>query len=350
MMNDIEKEQETEANRWIKFGMRMGISAGLHPFEYAKVLIQIGYEPIAPRPGKTFFGRPTLILPNIFEYVRHIKSVDGMFGCYRGLSPKLLGTLVSVFATARIERKLGLCENENENDENTEMPDEYKRNFFKTDQTKSEPPKKEGKESAEDSGLFVEETEDEEMFRLFIKALKRDLIVHTIGITISHPFQVISIRMMAQFIGREKIYSSIWGSVKEIFSQEGVFGFFSGLKPKLISELSCIALTSTTCYLVHKYYIRDSDNRSYFNGFIQFIYASFLYPFQVAATCMVVTGSRLQAGSEPHMPLYKNWSHCYDHLRSINQHKRGSSLFWRYYYPQPRTESVVPYPKLAANY
>lgn len=27
---------------WMDFGMRLGISSALHPFEYAKVLIQVG--------------------------------------------------------------------------------------------------------------------------------------------------------------------------------------------------------------------------------------------------------------------------------------------------------------------
>lgn len=40
----------------------------------------------------------------------------------------------------------------------------------------------------------------------FLKSLKRDLVLHASGIIITHPFQVISIRMMAQFVGRETIY------------------------------------------------------------------------------------------------------------------------------------------------
>lgn len=33
--------EDTQANRLIKLGMRLGVSAALHPFEYAKVLIQV---------------------------------------------------------------------------------------------------------------------------------------------------------------------------------------------------------------------------------------------------------------------------------------------------------------------
>lgn len=40
---------------------------------------------------------------------------------------------------------------------------------------------------------------------------------------------------------------------------------------------------------------------------------------------------RLKAGSPPNMPEYKTWLHCWKHLKSTNQIKRGSSLLWRYY-------------------
>lgn len=303
--------EDTQANRLIKLGMRMGVSAALHPFEYAKVLIQIGYEPIAPQPGRTFLGRPALVLPNIFQYVKHIKKVDGLSGCYRGLTPKLIGSIVGVIGSRRVADKLGL----DEIDEN---------------------------ESKDESDLT-----EEESYERFMRGLKHDLVFHASGIIITHPFHVISIRMMAQFVGRETIYKSLWSSIKEIVSEEGIFGFFSGLIPKLLCDLTCIALTSTTCYLVNKYYIRDAGNRGYFAGFVQFIYASCLYPIQVVSTCMVVTGSRLQAGQQPQMPVYKNWSECLNHLKSINQHKRGSSLFWRYHYPQIPTDTYVPFPKLS---
>lgn len=40
--------------------------------------------------------------------VKHIKKVDGLSGCYRGLAPKLIGSVVSVIGSKRIAEKLGL--------------------------------------------------------------------------------------------------------------------------------------------------------------------------------------------------------------------------------------------------
>lgn len=49
-------------------------------------------------------------------------------------------------------------------------------------------------------------------------------MVHAAGAVISSPFHVISIRMMAQFVGRETKYSSIFGSIVQIYKDEGILG------------------------------------------------------------------------------------------------------------------------------
>lgn len=59
---------DQEAVEWFRYAMRLGVSAAFHPFEYAKILIQLGYEPIPPVPGRSLFGRPIMCLPNIFQY------------------------------------------------------------------------------------------------------------------------------------------------------------------------------------------------------------------------------------------------------------------------------------------
>lgn len=41
-MDTQHNNENTQANRLIKLGMRLGISAALHPLEYSKVLIQVG--------------------------------------------------------------------------------------------------------------------------------------------------------------------------------------------------------------------------------------------------------------------------------------------------------------------
>lgn len=48
---------------------------------------------------------------------KHIKSVDGLAGCYRGVTPKVLGLLLGSIGSGKVAEKLGLDENENGVDE-----------------------------------------------------------------------------------------------------------------------------------------------------------------------------------------------------------------------------------------
>ncbi|XP_017057813.1 mitochondrial carrier homolog 2 [Drosophila ficusphila] len=285
--------EDTEVNGWIRFGLRLGVSAALHPFEYSKTLIQLGYEPIAPMPGKSLLGKPIMKLPNIFQYAGHIRRIDGFYGCYRGLAPKLVGSLVAMVVSERVADSLGL-----------EQPEEIKDDSQKR-------------------------KEEEEMYIQFKSSLKRDIVLTVTGIVASHPFHVISLRMMAQFVGRETLYTSIVGSVAEIWKTEGIAGFFAGLVPKLLCDVACLVLSSSTIYILNKYVIKDKLGRQYNAGFTQFAVSSLLYPLQVVSTCSTVSGSRLMAGQPPIMPAYKNWVDCWNDLQVRGELKRGSSLFWR---------------------
>ncbi|XP_030560712.1 mitochondrial carrier homolog 2 [Drosophila novamexicana] len=308
---DYTRNEETEVNSWIRFGLRLGVSAALHPFEYSKALIQIGYEPIAARPGKSMLGRPIMVLPNIFQYAGHIKRVDGFYGCYRGLAPKLAGAVLSMVVSERVAEKLDLAH----------------------------------KEDKDESELT-----EEENYVQFKYNLKRDIVLTVSGIVVSHPFHVISLRMMAQFVGRETFYNSILGSIAEIWKTEGIRGFFSGLIPKLLCDVACLVLSSSTVFILNKYFIKDKVARQYNAGFTQFMFSSLLYPLQVVSTCSAISGSRLMAGQPPIMPEYSNWVDCWNDLQSRRELKRGSSLFWRSQVLQApiiATSAFAPLPKLS---
>ncbi|XP_068141995.1 mitochondrial carrier homolog 2 [Drosophila tropicalis] len=302
---------ETQVNAWIKFGLRLGVSAALHPFEYSKALIQLGYEPISARPGRSLFGRPIMILPNIFQYAGHIRKIDGFYGCYRGLAPKLVGSVLSMVVSERVTQELGL-----------NPPEEIK----------------------DESDLT-----EEEVYIQFKATLKRDIVLTVSGIVAAHPFHVISVRMMAQFVGRETLYTSITSSIAEIWRTEGILGFFAGIVPKLLCDVACLVLSSTTVYMLNKYLIKDKLARQYNAEFTRFAFSSLLYSLQVVSTCSVVSGSRLMAGQPPIMPVYENWVDCWNDLQSRSELKRGSSLFWRSQVMPTASIATgfVPLPKLA---
>ncbi|XP_072744635.1 mitochondrial carrier homolog 2 [Anoplolepis gracilipes] len=286
------KSKDTEV-LWSDIAGRILVNTLTHPIEYAKVLIQIGYEPIPPKPTVTLFGRPALKLPNIFTYIGHIKSTDGFMGCYRGLMPKVCSYTVSTIAYDKTLEylQLNLVQNEDEDEDGNE--NELVRR------------------------------------KKCIREIIRDVISRTIAIVVSHPLEVISLRMMAQFVGGETKYSSLFGSFLEIYRENGIQGYYAGLIPRVIGSAAAIILAGVSTYAINNYVIQEM--KPYTASSMKFLATTVMYPFLVVSHCMAVNDCGLVAGVPPYMPIYKNWLHCWSHLSVHNQLKRGSSLFLRYY-------------------
>lgn len=283
------KEPET---LWSDIAGRILINAITYPIEYAKVLIQIGYEPIPPKPTVTFFGKPALKLPNAFTYVKYIKSVDGFTGCYRGLVPKVCAYTVGTIACDKTLEYLTNPEEQNENEDERDESVKRKR---------------------------------------VINTIIKGVISRTVAIIVSHPLEVISLRMMAQFVGGETKYSSLLGSFLEIYRENGILGYYAGLIPRIIGSAAVIVLSGISTYAINNYVIPEPAMKPYTGSTMKFVATTVMYPFLVVSHCMAVNDCGLVAGLPPHMPVYKNWHHCWSHLSTHNQLKRGSSLLWRYY-------------------
>ncbi|KAI4480106.1 hypothetical protein M0804_010467 [Polistes exclamans] len=256
-------------NVWSNIPIRMFINMMSHPVDYAKVLIQIGHEPISPRQTVTLFGKPALSLPNVFQY----------------------GNAVAFEKTS----------------ECITFSDEPDKN--KDDEELSEPERR----------------------TRCINELIRDVISRMVGIIVSHPLDVIMLRMMAQFVGGETKYNGIIRSFIEVYKENGIAGYYAGIVPRLIANATVLVLVSSSTYVINKYVIHDQELKTYTASTMKFIATTVTYPFLVVYHCMAVNNCGLVAGLPPNMPIYNNWLDCWSHLSSINQLKRGSSLLWRYY-------------------
>lgn len=60
----------------------------------------------------------------IFFTVKYIKKVDGLAGCYRGLAPKVIGSIVSSVGSEKIAIKLGFEKIPDDNKDERELTDE----------------------------------------------------------------------------------------------------------------------------------------------------------------------------------------------------------------------------------
>ncbi|EZA60416.1 Mitochondrial carrier-like protein [Ooceraea biroi] len=300
--------KETEV-LWSDIASRILINVVSHPIEYAKVLIQVGYEPIPPKPTVTLFGKPALKLPNAFTYIKYIKRIDGFTGCYRGLVPKLCSYTVSTIAYDKTLEYIQSNTNAVQNNDNEDEEDESVRR------------------------------------KKCMYEIIRDVISRAVAIVMSHPLEVVSLRMMAQFVGRETKYSGVFSSILEIYKENGILGYYAGLIPRLIGSAAVIVLAGISTYAINTYIIQEPAMKTYTAStmkrhthiictILHIIFKNYplvFYGRKFNIFTDIVRNHRLVAGLPPHMPIYKNWMHCWSHLSSHNQLKRGSSLLWRYY-------------------
>lgn len=280
-----------------------GVAVGFHPLAYAKVLIQLGYEPVGPTLHTGWFGSKSLMYPNVLSYVGYIKKTDGFIGMYRGLGARLISAMTSNLVSNAVQSHLV------------------------------------GKPLAAELDVSSrDKAKEEEQFVEGVKRLFKDTMYETCsrcaGIVVSQPFHVIFVRSVAQFIGRETKYSSISSSIQEIWEKDGVLGFFAGLIPRLIGEALTIWLVNILTHAINNYLLSDScheDKRGYTSMFSHLLVSQITYPFNVVANVMAVNNSGLYAGNPPITPIYTDWVDCWNRLSKENQLKRGSSVFWRTY-------------------
>lgn len=276
-----------------------------YPFGYQRLLSQLNYEPLDYFVARSWFGfgPETRYLPNTFSYLYNgIYKTDGFFGLYRGLVPKLIGNAVGTsvvnFTQGQLMAIMGSSEKKEEDDD-------------------------------EDEDELIRWLKD------YITSATTKAIAQCTGIIVSQPFHVIMIRSVAQFVGRETAYSTLWGSITEIYNNEGILGFFSGLAPRLVGELISIYVAHFITKLVNKYLMTEKEFQPYTSVVAGLVVSTYTYRFQLVSTIMAVNGSGLKVAGLPYMEPYGSWTECYQTLRSLKILNRGSTMFSRVYMNQP---------------
>lgn len=293
---------------WMNVLVRVFLNSATHPIEYAKVLIQLGHEPMQPYKSRTIFGREAFYYPSVFGYISFIKKRDGFKGCYRGLTPKLAANIVSGIAFQRVTESIKFKELDGE--------------------------------------VNIEELTISERTQRFLQNTSRESAGRAAAILASQPFHVIAVRCMAEFVGQDGQYTGVFTAVGIIYREQGILGFFCGLIPRLLCDLTALWLGKTLAHVINNYLVEDRDLKQYVSASMNFLAAALVYPLQVVSNCMAISGSGLVAGSPPHMPVFDSWIDCYKHLRQIRGLKRGSSLLWRTYTGPLLLEGVTSIPSV----
>ena len=156
------------------------------------------------------------------------------------------------------------------------------------------------------------------------------------AVVVTQPIHVMTIRCMAQFIGKETKYSGLVGGVRSLMKDGG---WWSGLVPRLLGELATIVISHSLVQVIHLGFPEARrkakmglDLTTSITGLLA---TSLTYPFTVVGTCLAVSGSGLLAGSPPYMPEFVSWTHAWRELDRHHQLERGSTVLRRYYKGSP---------------
>ncbi|XP_058637894.1 mitochondrial carrier homolog 2 isoform X2 [Onychostoma macrolepis] len=241
------------------------------------------------------FGRQVYQLPGLFAYAKHIVKIDGKSGLFKGLAPRLCAGTIGTIVHSRVLQK---CQEE-------------KIEVLGSNQ------------KAEDGSLqhVVNET-------------TKEMIARSCATIVTHPFHVITLRCMVQFIGREAKYSGVFDSIVTIYREDGILGFFAGLIPRLLGDVLSLWICNMLAHFINTYAIDDSTShtgeiKNCSQAVTGFFASMLTYPFVLVSNLMAVNNCGLAGGLPPYAAVYPNWLHCWSHLSREGNMSRGNSLFFR---------------------
>jgi carrier protein len=258
------------------------------------VLVQVGHEPLPPSLGRNLFGRQVYQLPGLFAYAKHIAKVDGKAGLFNGLAPRLCAGTIGTIVHSRVLQK---CQEGDIKVTGDQKPEEG-------------------------SLLHV------------VNETTKEMIARSCATIVTHPFHVITLRCMVQFIGRETKYSGAFDSILTVYREEGVLGFFAGLIPRLLGDVLSLWICNLLAHLVNTYAIDDSmshtgEIKNCSQAVTGFFASILTYPFVLVSNLMAVNNCGLAGGLPPYASVYPTWVDCWRHLNSEGNMSRGNSLFFR---------------------
>ncbi|NWH73947.1 MTCH2 protein, partial [Piaya cayana] len=268
--------------------------------------LQVGYEPLPPTLGRNIFGRQVYQLPGLFAYAKHIVKVDGRAGLFKGLAPRLCSSAIGTVVHSKV---------------------------LQPGASKKEP---------------VSSLEQ------VLKETSREMVARSAATLITHPFHVITLRCMVQFIGRETKYSGMLDAFATIYREEGILGFFAGLIPRLFGDVLSLWLCNMLAYLINTYALENgvrapqpprgswgpppfspvstmTEMKSYSQA-VTGVRGTAPTPPARPRVGIIPSGSpfpRLAGGLLPYAPSYSSWLDCWSQLRREGNMTRGNSLFFR---------------------
>ncbi|NWV63784.1 MTCH2 protein, partial [Malurus elegans] len=312
-----------------------GLTVLSQPLMYVKVLVQVGYEPLPPTLGRNIFGRQVYQLPGLFSYAKHIVKVDGRAGLFKGLAPRLCSSAIGTVVHSKVLQ----CSGGPGASVTTLGTGPLSGRLFPPDSSFPLQPGASKKEPVSSLEQVLKET-------------SREMVARSAATLITHPFHVITLRCMVQFIGRETKYSGTLSAFTTIYREEGILGFFAGLIPRLLGDILSLWLCNMLAYLINTYALENgvgsapgsggqgvlllllqvstmTEMKSYSQAVTGFFASMLTYPFVLVSNLMAVNNCGLAGGLLPYAPTYSSWLDCWSQLHREGNMSRGNSLFFR---------------------
>ncbi|XP_063692579.1 mitochondrial carrier homolog 2-like isoform X4 [Bolinopsis microptera] len=258
------------------------------PFHTISILLQVGYEPLPPtfRQPSMFFFSGGYYYPNIFKYMKYLADKEGSrLVLYRGLTPRLGGVFITNSVRSEVLAALPVS-------------------------TSKCPPEQIASE------------------------VGRQCAATALAVITSHPLLVVTNRMIVSLIGGEDKYSTVTGAIATIFTEEGLLGFYAGIIPHLLGEVSGKAIEVLIQEIVEKMEINKklglpapAEGKTTLP--VSAIHGFLSYPLQLTTTIMTVNNCGLAVSDLPAVQgTQEGWFACIKALWNSGNIKRGSNLMF----------------------
>ena len=136
--------------------------------------------------------------------------------------------------------------------------------------------------------------------------------VHCAIALITHPFHMITLSSMVQFIGRESKYYGFCDSIVIVYQEEGILGFFADLIPHLLGDIVSLWLCNSLVYLISVHVLARgvstmNEMKSWFLVVTWFFASIFTYSFMLVSSLMTVNSCGLAHGCPPYPLIYTSY-------------------------------------------
>ena len=188
----------------------------------------------------------------------------------------------------------------------------------------------------------IQRGQDEEIWsyelRDFARECSSEAIKQCAATALAFPLRVLGTKVTAQIVGGETIYSSNpWSGIRAIIAEEGAEGIYKWLLLELTADVAQVVAQAITLRLINYYLgplftlpetaseeeqmqLKQTKGWTIQNLSFEMAVPAH-YSLRLVGTILTVNGSAIAAGRPPFSPPVQTVSECFNHLRTLPNHR-----------------------------